>query len=268
MSIKRILLGGLAGAAIGSLIQVSAIDCPQIPLLRQTCTTWKAPGALTSGATAGFLWGAATVLGASWLLGDRRSRSGYHGDEFDWRLLTWGCVGVLVLCTAYPATTAATSAATEKAIAAVHGATSQAKSFSPILTQEAQRLERDRGIPAALTIAIANHETDRGKKVIGKANFYGLKCSRGPCIAVKTTEHYGGKRLKQKLLFESCENPRVCTEILGNTLINELQRNGGHLSLLKSNPEKALDIIGQSYATDGRWSKGVKRYLAPSKTTR
>jgi hypothetical protein len=100
---KRVLLGGLVGAALGTAVQLGAIDCPKIPLFELGCVAWKVPGAIASGATSGFLYGAVAIAG----LGLLRRKYG-RSEEFDWRCLTWGSIGVLGLFTLYPPTVAAT----------------------------------------------------------------------------------------------------------------------------------------------------------------
>lgn len=100
---KRVLLGGLVGAALGTAVQLGTIDCPKIPLFELGCVAWKVPGAIASGATSGFLYGAVAVAG----LGLLRRKYG-QSEEFDWRFLTWGSIGVLGLFTLYPPTVAAT----------------------------------------------------------------------------------------------------------------------------------------------------------------
>jgi hypothetical protein len=107
---KRILLGGLVGAGIGAAVQLGAIDCPQIPLFELGCVAWKAPGAIASGATSGFIYGVVAVGGFGLL----RRKYG-RGEEFDWRCLTWGSIGVLGLFTLYPPTVTATQNLADRA---------------------------------------------------------------------------------------------------------------------------------------------------------
>ncbi|MBD2580299.1 hypothetical protein [Oscillatoria sp. FACHB-1406] len=107
---KRILLGGLVGAALGAAVQLGTINCPKIPLLELGCVAWKAPGAIASGATTGFIYGAVAVAG----LGLLRRKYG-HSDEFDWRILTWGSIGALGLFSLYPPTLNATQGLADRA---------------------------------------------------------------------------------------------------------------------------------------------------------
>ncbi|MDY6781098.1 MAG: hypothetical protein SW833_00825 [Cyanobacteriota bacterium] len=106
---NRILLGGLVGAGIGAMVQLGAVDCPKNPFLGLGCVAWKAPGAIASGSTSGFVYGIAAVGG----LGLLRRRYG-RGDEFDWRCLTWGSIGVMGLFSLYPPTVDLANLAAQK----------------------------------------------------------------------------------------------------------------------------------------------------------
>ncbi|MGD2181087.1 hypothetical protein [Lusitaniella coriacea] len=103
MRIKPIFFFGIVGAIVGSAVQLSSIDCPKSPLLEQGCAVWKAPGAIASGSTTGFVYGTIAVLGFGLL----RRKYGSQ-EEFDWRILTWSSIGVLGLFTLYPPTITAT----------------------------------------------------------------------------------------------------------------------------------------------------------------
>lgn len=124
-----------------------------------------------------------------------------------------------------------------------------------------------RGIPGDLLIAIAKHETGNLAAVIGKANFFGLKCidnSRDQCTNTQTTEVYNRVSVSENLAFQSCGNIDFCAQVMANTLINLAGLEGAskqEVQAFFADRKKALDEVGRRYATDGAWADKVYEYL-------
>ena len=110
------------------------------------------------------------------------------------------------------------------------------------------------GINPAITLAIASHETADGQAVIGENNHWGIKGSE---VTTATTEFYGGQMVYQELGFADKDSDRLFAE----TVVNILEEKGESPELTYTDPIRALEVIGDIYATDPNWAIGVGQHL-------
>jgi len=128
------------------------------------------------------------------------------------------------------------------------------------LLPEVQRIQSKFNIPPQITIAIAIHETDNGRAVIGGNNHWGLKHVVGSPSQTRTTEFYNGNKVSLIDGFQTCPEINLCGDIFGRTFTNLLGET--NLTLLTTDPDRAIHIVGQKYATDPKWAEQVIKHKA------
>ena len=108
------------------------------------------------------------------------------------------------------------------------------------LLPEAQRIEKEYGIPLDMTIAIARQESGNGEYVIGKGNHFGLRCDSDNCITLEKN----GRAIE----YETCPDVSECFNIFAES-INALTEDGS-VTLTR--------IYENGYATSPHWVERVK----------
>ena len=134
---------------------------------------------------------------------------------------------VSLLFTAWPATAQNQNAKTDS-------------DYVNTLLPEAQRIEKEYGIPLDMTIAIARQESGNGDYVIGQNNHFGLRCASDDCI---TLEKNG-----QQISYETCPDASECFNIFAK-------------SVKKLTGDKKITVrrlYRNGYATSPKWVKKVR----------
>ena len=108
------------------------------------------------------------------------------------------------------------------------------------LLPEAQRIEKEYGIPLDMTIAIARQESGNGEHVIGKGNHFGLRCDSDDCITLEKN----GRAIE----YETCPDVSECFNIFAES-INALTEDGS---------VTLTSIYENGYATSPHWVERVK----------
>lgn len=114
---------------------------------------------------------------------------------------------------------------------------------------EAQRIQKEYGIPLDLTIAIARQESGNGDYVIGKGNHFGLRCDSDDCI---TLEKNG-----RQISYETCPQVSECFNIFAES-IN---------ALAGDKPITLQRIYQNGYATSPNWVDRVNTIREEVKQT-
>lgn len=109
------------------------------------------------------------------------------------------------------------------------------------LLPQAQRIQREYGIPLDITIAIARQESGNGEYIIGKGNHFGLRCDSDDCI---TLEKNG-----RQISYETCPEVSECFNIFAES-IN---------ALVGDKPITTRRLYRNGYATSPTWVKRVNR---------
>ena len=103
---------------------------------------------------------------------------------------------------------------------------------------EAERIQKEYGIPLDLTLAIARQESGNGEYVIGKGNHFGLRCDSDDCI---TLEKNG-----QMINYETCPDVSECFNIFAESI-----------KALSDGPITPTELYERGYATSPTWVKKV-----------
>ena len=107
------------------------------------------------------------------------------------------------------------------------------------LLPEAQRIQKEYGIPLDLTIAIARQESGNGDYIIGKGNHFGLRCDSDDCI---TLEKNG-----QQINYETCPDVSECFNIFAESI----------KALTKDEAITTQRLYQNGYATSPSWVERV-----------
>ena len=108
------------------------------------------------------------------------------------------------------------------------------------LLPEAQRIEKEYGIPLDLTLAIARQESGNGDYVIGKGNHFGLRCDSDDCITLEKN----GRLIE----YETCPDVSECFNIFAESI----------QALTGDKPPTLQRIYRNGYATSPQWVDKVR----------
>lgn len=122
----------------------------------------------------------------------------------------------------------------------------------------ADRVQRERGYPAAIILAMACLESNYGKSAPGN-NFFGIKADpswRGRRFEAKTWEDLDGKRVEISAWFRAYDDPTDSFRDLAEFL--ERNPRYGEALRWKHDPERFIGEVWEAgYATDGDYPKKV-----------
>ncbi len=104
---------------------------------------------------------------------------------------------------------------------------------------EAERIQKQYGIPLDLTLAIARQESGNGEYVIGKGNHFGLRCDSDDCI---TLEKNG-----QMINYETCPDVSECFNIFAESI----------KAIAGDKPITLTRLYENGYATSPTWVERV-----------
>lgn len=124
----------------------------------------------------------------------------------------------------------------------------------------AQAIERKYMIPACLTLAQWACESDYGRRMIGKANPFGIKWRKGcgfPAVTVTTHEFIGGKKIKVDAKFIDFPDLAAAFEYRAKLLTNPKGPYGRCLAVI-GNWVSYLERIAGIYATDPAYAKTLR----------
>ena len=108
------------------------------------------------------------------------------------------------------------------------------------LLPEAQRIQKEYGIPLDITLAIARQESGNGDYVIGKGNHFGLRCASDDCITLEKN----GRLIE----YETCPDVSECFNIFAESIKD----------LVEDDPMTLNRIYQKGYATSPHWVERVK----------
>ena len=134
---------------------------------------------------------------------------------------------VSLLFTAWPATAQNQNAKTDS-------------DYVNTLLPEAQRIEKEYGIPLDMTIAIARQESGNGEYIIGKGNHFGLRCDSDDCITLEKN----GRQIE----YETCPDVSECFNIFAESI----------KALTEDGPVTLTRIYENGYATSPHWVERVR----------
>lgn len=132
----------------------------------------------------------------------------------------------------------------------------RAKRFPDEVLRLAQAVERKHRIAACMTLAQWAVESAYGKRMIGRANPFGIKWRTGcgyPAVDVKTHEYLGGKRIKVVDKFIDFPTLEAAFDYRAKLLINPRGPYGKCLPLIEDWPAY-LAAVARIYATDPQYA--------------
>ena len=251
--LKNRLAVTIVGLAIGGYLGFAQAQdkCPKFPILLQLCAAFTVPTAVATGAAKG--GGLAFAAASGYKTLSKDAKSGVVNPK----LITFGCVTIATCLTLYTSppdiqpSTSQAKAASQKA--ENKGKYTLIKGQSKIVDfwgDEAIWLYKNHGVDPTIFLAIASHESARGTKPIGEYNYFGIKHHKGAPkkVITRTTECYSSCQ-KYDLGFADWHDKRGATL----KMLEILKRLG------KGDPNN-VELIGKGYATDGKWSKGIRRH--------
>lgn len=114
-----------------------------------------------------------------------------------------------------------------------------ASNYLNSILPEAERIQKQYGIPLDLTLAIARQESGNGEYVIGKGNHFGLRCDSDDCI---TLEKNG-----QMINYETCPDVSECFDIFAESI----------KAIAGDRPITLTRLYENGYATSPTWVEKV-----------
>lgn len=141
-------------------------------------------------------------------------------------------------------------------------ADSQKVQFIKQMYAPALELQKRRGIPAQVTIAIAIIESGAGQYKIGQHNYFGLKARKKQrFIEKETTEVIDGQKKKVKAKFRDCETLRHCLDDVADRLISYTRKDGLPDEVWMTEPLKAIESMYERWATDDEYQAKLESNL-------
>ncbi len=141
---------------------------------------------------------------------------------FNWSIVIIVAIAIVTVALARPAKTKKTSS-----------------QYINRLLPEAQRIQKEYGIPIDITLAIARQESGNGDYVIGKGNHFGLRCASEDCI---TLEKNG-----RLINYETCPDVTECFDIFAESIRD----------LVGDDPMTLNRIYQNGYASSPHWVERV-----------
>lgn len=136
----------------------------------------------------------------------------------------------------------------------------RARLFPADVIRLAQAMERKYRVPACLTLAQWACESDFGRRMIGKANPFGIKWRKGcgfPALSIPTHEVINGKRIAVEALFIDFPDLSAAFEYRAKLLTNPAGPYGSCLRMIGDWVDYLKGIAG-IYATDPDYAKTLR----------
>ncbi|NEO43184.1 MAG: hypothetical protein F6K55_03300 [Moorea sp. SIO4A3] len=257
-----IVLCAIAGGFIA--FATTPDKCPRFPVIRQFCAIASVPTIIATGVVKGGLLGVGLSLAIGVVIGDKKEEDNDGNFNPRWISLfaTTGMAFNGLIAEPPPKIVRPPAPAVAKASVAkpvnYHKASGyKVRKGNKIVDRwhkEALRLYVEKKVDPTLFLAIASHESARGKKPIGSRNYWGVKYYGGsPRKIVTKTKEYGIKGCNPycNLAFADWDTDNQA----GDKIYEIMNRLG------KGDPNN-LSAISKGYATDPRWTKGVRRHQA------